>query len=172
MILLSLYLGMMILIVLIGIDLRQFYEMKESEAAFDARIGRVLNEKRQIQQEIGKMGRNTSEDAIKSMQKEIQLINQLLRQKSFSWTSFLSDLENRVPSNLSVARIQPDFNSGQVVLGGAAPSLKEVTEFVGRLQKDPFEDAFLMQQEDIEMGGKKGVNFSIRFKYNARRGGV
>lgn len=171
-ILIGLYLSMGILAVLIGIDLMQLNEMKQNKAAFDARMNRVLSEKQQLQREIGKMGRSISDDAVKAMQKEIQLINQLLRQKSFSWTAFLSDLESRVPSNLSVNRIQPDFNSGQVILGGVAPSLKEVTEFVGRLQKDPFEDAFLMQQEDLEKDGKKGVNFSIRFKYNAKRGAI
>lgn len=163
---------MAVLIVLIGIDWMHFNEMKESEAAFDARIGRVQNEKQQLQQAIGKLGRNVTDDAVKNMQKEIQLINQLLRQKSFSWTLFLSDLESRVPSNLSVERIQPDFNSRQVILGGTAPSLKEVTEFLGRLQRDPFEDAFLMQQDEIEKEGKKGVNFSIRFKYNPKGRGV
>lgn len=176
-ILFGLYLAMLMVIVLIGIDLMKLDEMKldemkQSEAAFDARIGRVLNEKRQLQEEIGKMGRNVSEDAIKAMASEVQLINRLLGQKSFSWTAFLSDLEERVPSKLSVSRIQPDFNSGQVLLGGSAPSLKEVTEFVGRLQKDPFEDPFLMEQEEHERDGKKEVNFSIRFKYNAKRGEV
>lgn len=163
---------MVILIVSIGIDLMKLNEMKESEAAFEARIGRVMNEQREIQEEIGKMGRRVSDDAIKAMQNEIQLINQLLRQKSFSWTAFLSDLEDRVPKNLSVAQIHPDFNTGQVLLEGAAPSLKEVTEFIGRLQKEPFEGAFLTQQGELERDGKKEVNFSIRFKYNARGGGV
>lgn len=171
-ILFGLYLAVLMVIALIGIDLMRLDEMKKSEAAFDARIGRVLNEKRQLQEEIGKMGRNVSEEAIKEMANEIQLINQLLRQKSFSWTAFLSDLEERVPSKLSVSRIQPDFNGGQVLLGGSAPSLREVTELVGRLRKDPFEDPFLMEQEEHERDGKKEVNFSIRFKYNAKRGGV
>jgi Tfp pilus assembly protein PilN len=171
-ILLTLYLAMVIVAALIGFDLMRLNEMEESKAAFDARIDRVLSEQRELQEEIGKMGRRVSDDAMKAMQSEIQLINQLLRQKSFSWTAFLSDLEERVPAKLSVARIQPDFNTGQVLLGGAAPSLKEVTEFVGRLQQDPFEGAFLMQQEELDQDGKKEVNFSIRFKYNAKRGGV
>lgn len=171
-VLVSLYLAMAALAGLIGIDLKKYSEMQESKAAFDVRIGRVRNEQRQLQEEIGKLGRNVSDDAVKAMQNEIQLINQLLRQKSFSWTVFLSDLEERVPSKLSVSRIQPDFNSGKVILEGSAPSLKEVTELIGRLQKDPFEEAFLMQQDDLRRDGKKEVNFSIRFKYNAKRGGV
>lgn len=171
-ILFTLYLAMVVMAVVIGIDLMRLDEMKENKAAFDARIDRVMNEQRELQEEIGKMGRRVSDDAIKAMQNEIQLINQLLRQKSFSWTAFLSDLEDRVPAKLSVARIQPDFNTGQVILGGSAPSLKEVTELIGRLQNPPFEEAFLMQQEAIEKEGKKEVNFSIRFKYNARRGGI
>lgn len=78
-ILFGLYLAMGILLLFIGFDLMQYDTLKESEAAFDARIGRVLNEKQQLQQEIGKLGRNLSDDAMKAMQKEIQLINQLLR---------------------------------------------------------------------------------------------
>ncbi len=171
-VLVALYFTMAILVALIGIDLMQYNGMKEIEGSFDARISRVQHEKQQLQQAIAKLGRNASDDAMKSMEKEVQLINQLLRQKSFSWTTFLSNLESQVPSNISVTRIQPDFSNGQVILGGAAPSLKEVTEFVGRLQKEPFEDPFLMQQEDFEKDGRKGVNFSIRFKYNAKRGGV
>ncbi len=167
-----LYLTMVVVVVLTGLDLMKLNEMKENKAAFDARMNRVMNEQRELQEEIGKMGRKVSDDAIKTMQNEIQLINQLLRQKSFSWTAFLSDLEDRVPVKLSVARIQPDFNTGQVILGGSAPSLKEVTELIGRLQKEPFEGAFLMQQEESDKDGKKEVNFSIRFKYNAKGGGI
>jgi len=171
-ILFTLYLAMAVVIVLIGVDLARLNEMRESEAAFEARIGRVLNEQRALQEEIGRLGRRVSDDAIKAMRNEIHLINQLLHQKSFSWTVFLSDLEERVPAKLSVARIQPDFNSRQVILGGSAPSLKEVTEFIGRLQQTPFEEPFLMHQEESEKDGKKEVNFSIRFKYNAREGGI
>ncbi|MBI3804495.1 MAG: PilN domain-containing protein [Nitrospirae bacterium] len=161
----------LVLIFLIGLDVLQFFNLKESNAAFDLRIGRVLKEKQQLQGEIGKMGRNVSDDSEKSMQKEIRVANQLLKQRRFSWTTFLSDLEGRVPSKVSVTRVQPDFNSGLVVLGGVAPSLKEVTQFVGRLQSDPFEEVFLTEQGDLEKEGKKGVNFSIRFKYNSRREG-
>lgn len=171
-ILLTLYLAMIVVVASTGVDLMRLNEMKESEAAFDARIGRVLSEQRELKEEIGKMGRKVSDDTFKAMQNEIQLINQLLQQKSFSWTAFLSDLEERVPAKLSVVRIQPDFNTGQVILGGTAPSLKEVTDFIGHLQKDPFEGAFLMQQEESERDGKKEVNFSIRFKYNSKGRGI
>lgn len=164
-------LATLLLIGLIGIDLQRFFSLKESEAEFDARIGRLLSEKRQLQEEIGKLGRNPSDNAEQTMQREIRSANQLLRQRRFSWTMFLSDLEARVPPKVSVVRVHPDFGSGVVVLGGVAPSLKEVTDFVGRLQSDPFEEVFLMEQGDLEKEGKKGMNFSLRFKYNPRRDG-
>lgn len=169
MILLALYFAMALLVVLIGFDIAQFYRLRESEAAFDARMLRLLTEKQHLQKEVSQMGRDASADSMKALRKEIGFINELLHQKRFSWTSFLSDLEKRVPSQVAVSRIQPDFKSGLVLLGGTARSLSTLTEFVGSLQKGPpFEEVFLMDQETLHEEGKTGISFSIRFKYGLK----
>ena len=169
MVLLALYLAMVFLVLIIGLDIARFYRVRESEAAFDARMLRLLAEKQHLQKEIGQMGLDPSADSVKALRKEITFINELLHQKSFSWTSFLSDLEKRVPSQVAVSRIQPDFKSGLVLLGGTARSLNVLTEFVGKLQKGPpFEEVFLMDQEDRHEEGRIGISFSIRFKYGLK----
>lgn len=168
MVLLALYSTMAVLILLIGLDFLRFERIRETESAFGARMARLLNEKRQLQQEIGRMGRGTSSDSMKTLRKEVEFINELLYQKSFSWTAFLSDLEKEVPSHISVSRIQPDFKNGLVVLGGKARSLAALTRFVENLQKGgPFEEVFLIDQE-ISEEEKGEISFSLRFKYKMR----
>jgi Tfp pilus assembly protein PilN len=170
MVFLALYLAMIFFVVLIGFDIARFYRIRESEAAFDARMARLLSEKQSLQKEIGQLGQDASADSMKALRKEIAFINELLQHKRFSWTSFLSDLEKRVPPQIAVTRIQPDFKSGLVILGGAARSLKALTEFVGNLQKGPpFEEVFLTDQETLQEEGKLGLSFSIRFKYEIRK---
>lgn len=169
-VLLALYSAVVILAVFTGFDIDRFYRVQESEAAFDKRMARLLNEKQLLQTEIGRMGRDPSADSMKALQKEIAFFNELLHQRRFSWTAFLSDLEKRVPSEVAVARIQPDFKSGVVILGGASRSLSRLTEFVGNLQKGPpFEEVFLIDQESFKEEGKEGLSFSIRFKYETRK---
>lgn len=168
-VLLVLYSAMVVLALFIGFDVDRFYRVQESEAAFDQRVARLLSEKQLLQKEIGRMGRDPSADSIKALQKEIAFFNELIHQRGFSWTSFLSDLEKRVPADVSVTRIQPDFRSGVVILGGASRSLGNLTEFVGNLQKGPpFEEVFLIDQERFKEKEKEGLSFSIRFKYETR----
>jgi len=167
---LVLYSAMAVLIVLIGFDVARYARARESEAAFDARMARLLNEKQLLQKEIGQLGRDASLDAMKGIRKEIGFINDLLDQKGFSWTSFLSDLEKRVPPEVAVTRIQPDFKTGLVILEGAGRSLSAITAFVENLQKGPpFEEVFLTDQENLKEKGEAGLSFSIRFKYGMRK---
>lgn len=152
--------------ILIAVDLIKFFEIRKTESEFNIRIERVLLEKKRLEEELGRMGRGMSDDSIKAMRKEIHFVNELLLQKNFLWTSFLSDLEGEVPPHLSVTRIQPDFKTGVVTLGGAAQSLKELTGFVERLQKSKsFDEVFLTNQEGFEKEEGKGISFLIRFKY-------
>ncbi|HLG21737.1 MAG TPA: PilN domain-containing protein [Candidatus Manganitrophaceae bacterium] len=170
---LAVYLTSFLLVIGIGIDLARFFQIRKNAAAFDARINRVFDEKRRLQSAIGEMGGGVSEEAMKATRKEVQFVNDLLNQKSFSWTSFLSDFENKVPANISVNRIQPDFKNASVVVGGTARSLRELTEFVRRLQEgERFEDVFLTEQRRVEEGEKTVIGFSIRFKYHSKRSGA
>lgn len=170
MVLLGLYSAMVLLVLLIGFDIDRYNRVRENEASFDARMARLLGEKQLLEREIGKLGKDASPDATKALQKEIAFINELLQQKRFSWTSFLSDLEKRVPTQVAVSRIQPDFKTGLVILGGTARSLGAITEFVETLQKGPpFEEVFLTDQESAKEEGKPGISFSIRFKYGIRK---
>lgn len=163
---LALYSVVAVLVVLLGFDIDRFYRVQESEAAFDARMARLQSEKELLQKEIGRLGRDPSAESMKVLQKEVSFINELLHQKHFSWTAFLSDLEKRVPSEVAVNRIQPDFKTGLVILGGAARSLGALTQFVENLQKGaPFDEVFLTDQESAKEEGKTGISFSIRFKY-------
>lgn len=161
------------MMLLAGMDLQKWHRLREDEAAFDARMRRVMTEKNELNNEIGKLGRRVTGDSVKGMRKEVQYINDLINQKIFSWTAFLSDLEKYIPANISVTRIEPDFKSGTVVLGGMARSLRDLTQFVSNLQKGtPFQDVFLNQQESLEKEEIKKITFSIRFKYRAREEGT
>jgi len=170
MVLLGLYSAMAVLLLLIGLDVDRYYRVLENETSFDARMARLLGERQVLEREIAKLGKDASVDSAKALQKEIMFINDLLQQKRFSWTSFLSDLEKRVPAQVAVSRIQPDFKTGLVILGGTARSLNAITEFVETLQKGPpFEEVFLTDQESSKEEGKSGISFSIRFKYGIRK---
>ena len=94
---------------------------------------------------------------------EIAFANTLLGLKSFSWTSFLTDLEGVVPRNISILKIQPQFKAGEVHLEGNALSLKDLTHFILRLENSQRFNTIFLANQKTEKDGV--VRFTIAFKY-------
>src|SRR6185436_17524377 len=59
-------------------------------------------------------GYDLSDDRLKGLEKEIGFTNQMLANRAFSWTQFLTDLEEAVPSNVSIASVGLGFSRDAV----------------------------------------------------------
>src|SRR5438270_7156456 len=87
-----------------------------------------------------------------------QFVNQLIAQKSFSWTQVFAQLEQVMPNQIHVVSISPELNSGdqlsmKLVLAGE--SLDKAIQLLHNLEKSPnFRDPqILAQQADRATNG-------------------
>ncbi|MBI3359170.1 MAG: PilN domain-containing protein [Nitrospirae bacterium] len=135
------------------------------------RISLLNTNVRQVQEKSKKLGSGfASKDVLSILTKEVSFVNGLLEKRAFSWTLFLSKLEEAVPSNISVTKLEPDFKDGQITVSGKALSLQDLTKLIIRIEDSPdFEDLFLVNQKESPVGGV--VDFVLHFKYRFTKEG-
>jgi Tfp pilus assembly protein PilN len=93
----------------------------------------------------------------------VALANQLLTKRNFSWTQFLSGLEEAIPARVSIKSVRLDPASAVIHMTGAAVTVEDVTGFTLKLQSHPvFHDPVLGQHH---LGGDGLVEFDLMLKY-------
>ena len=106
-------------------------------------LKRVQEQSAQLASKLQVNGKALTPDQITAVSKEVAFANELLQRKTFFWSSLLSDIEGVIPDNIALARIQLDFKEQRVMLTGSAVSLKDLTQFIIRLEDSPaFKDVF------------------------------
>lgn len=131
-------------------------------------LDRVRREDAQLLAQAKQEGIDLSAAALEGLPGEVNLANQLLAKRMFSWTRFLSELEQAIPAGLALSSIGLDTGGTTVHLTGTAVSLEDVTAFTVGLQDHPtFRDPVLAEHR---AGSNGQVEFDITLHY--RRDGV
>lgn len=158
--------GILFVAMLFGINRYLIY--KDRAEDLQEGINMQLRQDKKLEEELNKKEAGLSENEMEALVSEVSFANSLIRQKAFSWTLFLSDLETAIPKNISVSSIQPQFNEGVISLLGTALSLEDLTNLIISLEDSPvFEEVFLNNQKTIENGF---VQFTIKLGYSQRKG--
>lgn len=101
---------------------------------------------------------------------EVAFVNGAIKQKAFSWTTFLDRVEALVPEGVGITSIRPEFTTLNVEIAGNADGVGNALQFVERLTKSPYFDdippvfhtAEVVVDKDI---GKSVQQFSVKIKY-------
>jgi len=110
-------------------------------------------------------GIDLSDLSLKQLPAEVSLANELLAKRNFSWTQFLSGLEEAIPPRVSIRGVRLDPGSAVIHITGAAATVEDVTALTLSLQTHPvFHDPVLGQHFT---GGDGLVEFDLRLKYRA-----
>jgi Tfp pilus assembly protein PilN len=110
-------------------------------------------------------GIDLSDLSLKQLPAEVSLANQLLAKRNFSWTQFLSGLEEAIPPRVSIRGVRLDPGSAMIHITGAAATLEDVTALTLSLQTHPvFHNPVLGKHFT---GGDGLVEFDLRLKYRA-----
>jgi Fimbrial assembly protein (PilN) len=108
-------------------------------------------------------GIDLSEAALRQLPAEVALANQLLAKRNFSWTLFLSGLEEVIPARVSIKGVRLDPGSAVIHLTGAAVTVEDITGLTLKLQSHPvFHDPVLGQHH---IGSDGLVEFDLKLKY-------
>src|SRR2546427_252118 len=145
-----------------GTALRRLYLLNEEREA-DAIMAISKEQDRQIQLRAQTEGVDLSDPAMGQLTAQVVFANDLIAKRAFSWTRFLSDLEETVPSRVSINNIRLDFKGAIIAIGGSALSLKDLTTFIISLEDHrAFKDATLLQHR---VRDNDIVEFSLTVRY-------
>jgi len=109
---------------------------------------------RNIQREEVRLTNQLSEEASLN-QPRIDLVNSIIRSKSFSWTSFLSDLEEALPGRCYIVSLAPAPRQDlgmEVRIRVASPNLDDLLLFYTRLGKLGFKNVLIRSEEQAANG--------------------
>lgn len=133
-----------------------------------AELDRVRQQDQHLLAEATREGIDLSEAALRQLPTEVALANQLLEKRMFSWTKFLSGLEQAIPPRLALSSVRLDAGGTSVHMVGTAMSLEDITAFTVGLQDHPtFKDPVLAQHR---IGPNGLVEFDVTLRY--RREGI
>ena len=129
----------------------------------EARLNQARAQDQQLIDEARAAGIDLSDAALRQLPGEVALANQLLTKRNFSWTQFLSGLEEAIPPRVSIKSVRLDPASAVIHMTGAAVTVEDVTGFTLKLQSHPvFHDPVLGQHH---LGGDGLVEFDLMLKY-------
>jgi len=147
-------------VALMGNRLTELREMQ-------TRLDQVRDQDRQLVAGARQEGIDLSAQSLQTLPSEVSLANELLAKRSFSWTQFLSGLEEAIPQRVSIKGVRLDSVGGTVHLTGAAITVEDITALTVKLQDHPvFRDPVL---EHHHVGGDGLVEFDLSLKYNLEK---
>lgn len=146
-------------------DLRQAWDIGQDNEAMTATLARVREQDRELLAKVSRQGMDLSDSAIQMLPKEVAFANQLIAKRGFSWTRFLSELEQSIPPRIAVNSIRLDPASSVVHLTGSALNLEDVTALTVMFQDHArFKDPVLGQHRDV---GNGLVEFDLSLRYKS-----
>lgn len=152
-------------LLLIGIcwNLGQVILTYRDSLSIQAELDRVRQQDLDLIAQARREGIDLSETALKSLSFEVELANQLLEKRTFSWTRFLAELEQAIPSRLAISSVRRDQTGTMVRLTGTAMTLEDITAFTVGLQGHArFKDPILTQHR---VGSNGLVEFDVTLQY-------
>jgi Tfp pilus assembly protein PilN len=137
--------------------------LDEQAAVYEAAARRVQSATSRFVEESLQAGVDLSEGRLKAMSQEVAFSDQLLKQRAFSWTRFLSDLEDAVPPRISIASVKLSEADAAIALSGSALALKDITALVNSLERHPsFRNVVLSQHRVQEPAGTEEEKRKMR----------
>lgn len=101
---------------------------------YEAAAARIQEANRQFAQESLRAGFDLSEARRKTLAQEVSFSRRVAKQHAFSWTEFLSALEETVPPRVSLNSVALAPKEAVISLNGSALALSDVTTFVNALE--------------------------------------
>ena len=154
---------------LIAWDLQQAKTIEAQVAEVEKALARVRDQDGRVQLQAKAEGLDVSDAALQRLPVEVAFANQVITKGVFSWTRFLSDLEEAVPPRVAVHSIRLDFKDSTIALGGSALTLQDLTTLIIGLEDHrAFKDAVLGRHQ-VRDNGLVEFTLTVRYHNEAQR---
>jgi len=148
-------------------DLRYAAVIRGQAADLELAVAAARMHDQRVEAQARGEGLELSEAALKRLPGDVTFANQLIAKRGFSWTRFLSDLEQATLPGLSIHSIRLNGKDSLISMGGAALTLKSLTAFIVSLEDHK---AFLhaaLSRHKIQENGQ--VEFDLTVEYQDQR---
>ena len=153
--------------------------LNRAAAPYEASTQRILEITGTYVKEAKEAGYDVTDGRLKGLEQEVSFTNQMLAKGAFSWTRFLTDLEEAVPPNVSIGSVALSFKDGvsTIALTGSALGLRDLTTLVNGLESHPtFRQVVLSHHQtqgsperadgpSRDKDGPRAVEFSLTVTY-------
>lgn len=158
----------MVLLAAIVWDLRHLAVLEARAEQLAPALARVRAQDLAFVGDARREGIDLSDAALSRLSRDIGFANQLIAERTFSWTKLLGELEETVPAGLAINGIQHDLKQTVTIrLAGSAVSLEVITAFTLALSDHPaFHDPELVRHR--VKGGGELVQFQLRVGYGEK----
>lgn len=130
--------------------------LDEQAAQYETAAARIQEANRQFAQESLRAGFDLSETRRKTLAQEISFAKRVAEQHAFSWTQFLSALEETVPVRVSINSVALVPKEAVISLSGSALALTDVTAFVNALESHRAFRNVVLSQHRVQESSKDG----------------
>jgi len=160
----------LLLIGLIAWDFQQARAIEQQSVPVEQALARTRDQDSRLQLQAQAEGLDLSDAALQRLPREVAFANQVIAKRVFSWTRFLTDLEEAVPPRVAIRSIHLDSKGSVIALAGSALTLKDLTALIISLEDHrAFQDAVLGQHRVLETDV---VEFTLTVRYHSEsRGG-
>jgi Tfp pilus assembly protein PilN len=165
---LALVIGCGVLLCAIAWDVSRSLVGIQESGSIRSELERLQQQDQQLIADMRQEGIDVSEAMVQQLPAEVALANHLLEKRIFSWTAFLTGLEQVIPPHIAISSVRLEAGSSIVHLKGTAPRLEDVTALTVGLQGQAlFKDPVLAHHR-VDPNGL--VEFDVTLKY--QRGGA
>jgi hypothetical protein len=165
----ALALTALLLIGLIVWDFQQAGAIGKQVVPVEQALARVRDQDSRLQLQAQAEGLDLSDAALRQLPREVAFANQIIAKRVFSWTRFLTDLEEAVPPRVAILSIHLDPKESVIALAGSALTLKDLTALIISLEDHrAFQDAVLSQHRVLETDL---VEFTLTVRYHSESHG-
>jgi Tfp pilus assembly protein PilN len=148
--------------------------LDEHAAQYETAAARIQEANQKFAQESLRAGFDLSESRRKTLAQEVSFARRVAEQHAFSWTQFLSALEETVPAHVSLNSVALVPKEAVISLNGSALALADVTAFVNALENHrAFRNVVLSQhriQDSFRVGEHRApfrqtIGFTLTVTY-------
>jgi hypothetical protein len=132
---LGLALAAVVAIALTAFNVSQFTSLTRERSELERKIERSRSEAAIVRGGTKAVYSQLDRPALKALAGSAEEANRLIESRVFSWTTFLSGIESRMPMNVHLISISPRAERGvfQVELNVVAKSLEDLQQFIDAL---------------------------------------
>ncbi|MEO5955289.1 MAG: hypothetical protein ABIR36_06320 [Nitrospiraceae bacterium] len=110
-------------------SLNEQSEYYEHALARQHRITQLLEE------DMARAGLTLTDEQIQTVRKEVAFANQLTEKRDFSWTEMLHNLEEGMPSHVSINSVHLNFQDSTIRLQGSVRTMQDLDTLVTKLNE-------------------------------------